>query len=168
MKDLLTTLKKLGKKMTGKDIAGKDLVQVVDNITKNYEGGSGGSGAFVIDVLDDGKGTENSFVIYSDEPAGSEYYTNLLNEAYAAAESGKPVMIRAYGTTDGITPAPTGFIHYYQLIQLGDNGHGAKSMYFWTTDIGYDWSQGSNPVLYVKATKLTFSGSRTLGVLSIK
>lgn len=48
MSDLVTSLKALGAKMTGEDIVGKDLVQVVDNITENYEGGGGGAGGTVI------------------------------------------------------------------------------------------------------------------------
>lgn len=44
MKNLLTVLKKLGKKMTGSDIAGTNLVTVVDDIANKYTGGSGGGG----------------------------------------------------------------------------------------------------------------------------
>ena len=44
MKNLLTVLKKLGKKMTGDDIAGTNLVTVVDDIANKYTGGGGGGG----------------------------------------------------------------------------------------------------------------------------
>ena len=42
MKNLLTALKELGKKMTGVDITGSNLVTVVDDISKKYTGGGGG------------------------------------------------------------------------------------------------------------------------------
>lgn len=47
MKNLLTVLKKLGKKMTDQDITGTNLVTVVDDIANKYTGGggSGGSGS---------------------------------------------------------------------------------------------------------------------------
>lgn len=50
MKNLLTSLKKLGKKMTGSDVTGTDLVTVVDNIADGYSGGggSGGGGQVII------------------------------------------------------------------------------------------------------------------------
>ena len=44
MKNLLTSLKKLGKKMTGSDVTGSDLVTVVDNIAEGYSGGGGSGG----------------------------------------------------------------------------------------------------------------------------
>ena len=163
MKNLVTSLKALGAKMTGRDIAGKNLVRVIDNITENYEG-SGGGGAFVIDVLDDTQHSGNSFVIDSDEPAGSEYYTNLLNEAYAAAESGRPVMIRAYSAPEG---TPTGSCTWYQLIEHAISS-GDKSLWFGSTKLNMDWSQGSTPTIYVDATRLTFQGSRVLSVLYLK
>ena len=42
MKNLLTVLKKLGKKMTNQDITGTNLVTVVDDIAEKYTGGGGG------------------------------------------------------------------------------------------------------------------------------
>lgn len=44
MRNLLTVLKKLGKKMTGEDITGKNLVTVVDDIAEKYTSGGGGEG----------------------------------------------------------------------------------------------------------------------------
>lgn len=54
MKNLLTVLKKLGKKMTSQDINGTNLVTVVDDIANKYTGGggSGGSGVLVATEVD--------------------------------------------------------------------------------------------------------------------
>jgi hypothetical protein len=52
MKNLMTVLKKLGKKLTGQDITGTNLVNVIDNIADNYEGGgSSGGGELVVNVV---------------------------------------------------------------------------------------------------------------------
>ena len=65
MKNLLTALKKLGKKMTGDDVTGSDLVTVVDNIADGYTGGGGsGGGAFIITLTgseDDGYAMDKTF-----------------------------------------------------------------------------------------------------------
>lgn len=54
MASLVNVVKKLGKKMTGKDIKGNDLVKVVDTIANNYAGGGGD---------DEGGGDNNEQVI---------------------------------------------------------------------------------------------------------
>lgn len=58
MSDLVTSMKALGAKLTGKKITGNDLVKVVDNITENYEGGGGGGGTIVVKLLGNMPSTE--------------------------------------------------------------------------------------------------------------
>lgn len=48
MIDLVASFKKLGKKMTGGDVAGNDLAAVVNNIAENYTGGGGGGGGATV------------------------------------------------------------------------------------------------------------------------
>lgn len=45
MTNLITALKKLGKKMTGEDVTGNDLVQLVDDIAEKYTGGGSDGGS---------------------------------------------------------------------------------------------------------------------------
>ena len=93
MSDLVTSIKALGAKMTGKDIAGKDLVQVVDNITENYEGGGGGGGATVIQLT----GT-----ILSNQTAQTELSLNIddWDGLWSNIQSGQPV-VAFYKYTSG-------------------------------------------------------------------
>lgn len=90
MKNLLTVLKKLGKKMTGEDITGKNLVTVVDDIADKYtgssggEGGGGGSDIFIIETTwnDDDGYCEPTNITYS------EYLENWNTGAYIMNISG--------------------------------------------------------------------------------
>lgn len=45
MKEFIDSVKALGEKMTGKEVEGTELVDVVDDITEKYEGGGQGGGA---------------------------------------------------------------------------------------------------------------------------
>lgn len=86
MKNLLTVLKKLGKKMTGSDIAGTNLVTVVDDIANKYTGG-GGSGGSGCDC--------QPTVLHTTFDPDAEITDMTAGEVFSIIESGKPVVIIA-------------------------------------------------------------------------
>lgn len=60
--DLITAMRKLGKKLTGKDYAHKELVSLIDDIAEDYEGGSSESDDSVISVnADDNNGLDKTY-----------------------------------------------------------------------------------------------------------
>ena len=87
MKNLLTSLKKLGKKMTGDDVTGGDLVTVVDNIAEGYSGGGSGGESDVVLVKGLYQGS-------SDPMNGATHTYDELLEAYKA---GKQIVLRSLG-----------------------------------------------------------------------
>lgn len=91
MKNLLTSLKKLGKKMIGSDVTGSDLVTVVDQIADGYTGGGGG-----------GEGGGN-LIGHAVENAGDITTDICYNDVVNAIESGKMV----YMTIDN--PSTSGY-----------------------------------------------------------
>ena len=90
MKNLLPVLRKLGKKMTGDDIAGTNLVTVVDDIAEKYTGSSGGSG---------GDGCDCTLVVTAQTSSNAITLDKTWQEIYDALAAGKRVVINDVDNT---------------------------------------------------------------------
>lgn len=88
MKNLLTVLKKLGKKMTSQDINGTNLVTVVDDIANKYTGGGGSGGSGSCDC---------TMIVTENE----ETLDKTWQEIYDAIAAGKRVVL--VQTSDSVT-----------------------------------------------------------------
>lgn len=88
MKNLLPILRKLGKKMTGEDITGTNLVTVVDDIAEKYTGGSGGGDVVRTQLFSETVTTaEDEDGFYSAQPAYSQsIYADTITVTFDGTE----------------------------------------------------------------------------------
>jgi hypothetical protein len=115
MENLLTVLKTLGKKMTGVDITGNNLVAVVDNIADNYaeSGEHGNNSVFIINTVE--QTGDNTFT-----------YDVEFSDVVEAFKSGKILLFREW--TSG-----RNYYHEYNLSAMGTTSPGNPSMFEFST-----------------------------------
>ena len=89
MENLLTVLKTLGKKMTGVDITGNNLVAVVDNIADNYaeSGTNGNNSVLIVNTVGQQSGSQSD---------GTYNYDVAFSDVAEAIKAGKHVIFREW------------------------------------------------------------------------
>ena len=89
MKKFIDSVKALGEKMAGKEIKGKNLIDVIDETAENYQGGAG-SGSEIVDALP-AQGSEGSTYLLRKEDDSKVFKAQAYVQLYHKNEEALPM-----------------------------------------------------------------------------